>query len=43
VRENPALKPIVTAPVRAALAARDTKDGVRLNAAVWIVTAKTPA
>jgi SAM-dependent methyltransferase len=43
VRENPALKPLVTAPVRAALAARDTKDGVLLNAAVWIVTAKSTA
>jgi SAM-dependent methyltransferase len=41
VRENPQFKPLVTGPVRAALAAHDTKDGVRLNAAVWIVTAKS--
>jgi SAM-dependent methyltransferase len=41
VRENPELRDIVTAPVRAALAAHDTKDGVMLSAATWIVTARS--
>jgi SAM-dependent methyltransferase len=40
VRENPELKDTVIGPVRAALAAHDTPDGVRLNAATWIVTAR---
>jgi SAM-dependent methyltransferase len=40
VRENPDYKDIVTEPVRAALQAHDTPDGVKLKAAVWIVTAK---
>ncbi len=42
VRENPDYKDIVTEPVRAALQAHDTSDGVKLSAAVWIVTAKAP-
>ncbi len=42
VRENPDYKDIVTEPVRAALQAHDTPDGVKLSAAVWIVTAKAP-
>lgn len=41
VRENPGLKDIVTEPVRAALAAHDTPDGVMLAAATWIVTARS--
>jgi SAM-dependent methyltransferase len=39
VRENPHFRDIVTGPVRAALQAHDTADGVKLKAAVWIVTA----
>ena len=42
VRENPDYKDIVTEPVRTALQAHDTPDGVKLSAAVWIVTAKAP-
>jgi SAM-dependent methyltransferase len=40
VRENPELRDTVIGPVRAALAAHDTPDGVRLSAATWIVTAR---
>jgi hypothetical protein len=29
--------------VRSALAAHDGPDGVRLNAATWVVTARAPA
>jgi hypothetical protein len=29
--------------VRSALAAHDGADGVRLNAATWVVTARAPA
>ena len=42
VRENPEYKDIVTEPVRAALKAHDTPGGVKLKAAVWIVTARAP-
>ncbi len=42
VRENLELKDSVIAPVRAALAARDTPQGVLLKAATWIVTAHSP-
>jgi len=40
LRETPHLRPKVEAAVRAAMAAHDTPDGVKLNAAVWIVTAR---
>jgi SAM-dependent methyltransferase len=43
VRENPQFKDTVIEPVRAALAAHDTRDGVLLKAATWIVTARAPA
>jgi SAM-dependent methyltransferase len=42
VRENPQFKPLVLEPVRALLKAHDTPDGVKLKAAVWIVTALAP-
>jgi SAM-dependent methyltransferase len=40
IREQPHLRPKVEAAVREAMAAHDTPDGVKLNAAVWIVTAR---
>ncbi|MBS0393270.1 MAG: class I SAM-dependent methyltransferase [Proteobacteria bacterium] len=40
LREHPALKQAVEEPVRAALARHLTADGVRLDASVWIVTAR---
>jgi SAM-dependent methyltransferase len=40
LRESPHLRPKVEAAVREALAAHDTPSGVKLNAAVWIVTAR---
>jgi SAM-dependent methyltransferase len=43
LRENPELRPAVLPAVRAALAAHDGPDGVRLNAATWVVTAQVPA
>ena len=42
LRENPELREPVVPLVRAALAAHDGPDGVRLGAAVWIVTARSP-
>lgn len=42
VREEPALSSIVAEPVRAALAEHHGQDGVMLNAATWIVTARSP-
>jgi SAM-dependent methyltransferase len=43
LRENPELRAATLPAVRCALAAHDGPDGVRLNAATWIVTARTPA
>lgn len=40
LRENPELRAPVLPAVRSALAAHDGPDGVRLNAATWIVTAR---
>jgi SAM-dependent methyltransferase len=40
LRENPELRAAALPAVRSALAAYDGPDGVRLNAAVWIVTAR---
>lgn len=42
VREAPELRPILIEPVRKALAAYDGPEGIRLNAATWIVTAHSP-
>ena len=41
LREHPEYTDALAAPVRAALAARDGPGGVRLNAATWIVTARS--
>ena len=43
LRETPALRTTVVPALRAALAAHDGPDGVRLAAATWIVTARTAA
>jgi SAM-dependent methyltransferase len=43
LRERPELRAAVLPAVRSALAACDGPDGVRLNAATWIVTAIAPA
>jgi len=43
LRENPALRAAALPAVRCALAAYDGPDGVRLNAATWVVTARVPA
>ena len=43
VREAPELRALVLEPVRKALAARDGPKGPRLNAATWIVKARSPA
>jgi len=40
LRENPGLQNSVLPGVRSALAAHDGPDGVRLNAAIWVVTAR---
>ena len=40
LRENPELRAETLPAVRSALAAHDGPDGVRLNAATWIVTAR---
>ena len=42
LRENPGLAATAIPAVRAALAAHDGPDGVTLNAATWIVTARSP-
>jgi SAM-dependent methyltransferase len=43
LRENPQLRPLVEADIRAALAARQQPDGrVFLDSATWIVTARNP-
>jgi hypothetical protein len=43
LRENPELRAAALPSVRSALAAYDGPDGVRLNAATWVVTARSPA
>jgi SAM-dependent methyltransferase len=43
LRENPELRSATLPAVRSALAAHDGPDGVRLNAATWIVTARASA
>jgi SAM-dependent methyltransferase len=43
LRESPELRSAALPAVRAALAAHDGPDGVKLNAATWIVTARAPA
>lgn len=43
LRENPELRTMALPAVRSALAAHDGPDGVRLNAATWIVTARNQA
>jgi SAM-dependent methyltransferase len=43
LRENPDLRDPVLPRVRAALAAHDGPEGPKLDAAVWIVTARSPA
>jgi SAM-dependent methyltransferase len=42
LRENPALRAAALPAVRAALAAHDGPGGVKLNAAIWVVTARVP-
>jgi SAM-dependent methyltransferase len=42
LRENPELRAGTVPAVRSALAAHDGPDGVRLNAATWVVTAQVP-
>jgi SAM-dependent methyltransferase len=42
LRENPGLRDSVLPRVRAALAAHDGPEGPKLDAAVWIVTARSP-
>lgn len=42
VRENPQLRPLVLRSVQEALAAHDGPKGPMLNAATWIVTARSP-
>ena len=43
LRENPELRVATLPAVRSTLAAHDGPDGVRLNAATWVVTAWAPA
>ena len=42
LRENPELRTAALPAVRSALAAHDGPDGVTLNAATWVVTARAP-
>jgi SAM-dependent methyltransferase len=42
LRENPELRPATLPAVRSALAVHDGPDGVKLNAATWVVTALVP-
>jgi hypothetical protein len=42
LRDNPAMREVVAPAVRTALAAHEGTDGVRLDAAIWIVTARSP-
>jgi SAM-dependent methyltransferase len=43
LRENPEFRAAALPAVRSALAAHDGPDGVRLNAATWVVTARAPS
>jgi ubiquinone/menaquinone biosynthesis C-methylase UbiE len=43
VRESPPLRTLLIRPVREALAGRDGPKGPMLNAATWIVSARSPA
>jgi len=43
LRENPGLRATTLPAVRSALAAHDGPDGIRLNAATWVVTARVRA
>ena len=43
LRENPELRAATLPAVRSAIAAHDGPDGVRLNAATWVVTARAQA
>ena len=43
LRENPELRAATPPAVRSAIAAHDGPDGIRLNAATWVVTARAPA
>lgn len=43
LRENPELRAAALPAVRSVLAAHDGPAGVRLNAAIWVVTARAPA
>src|SRR3546814_665593 len=42
LNDNPAMREVAVAPVRKALAAHDGPEGVMLDAAIWIVTARSP-
>src|SRR3546814_16049186 len=42
LNDNPAMREVAVAPVRKALAAHDGPAGVMLDAAIWIVTARSP-
>ena len=41
VRENPSVRPLVLRPVKEALVARDGPKGPQLNAATWVVKARS--
>jgi hypothetical protein len=41
LRENPGLREAALPAVRAALKAHDGPDGIRLTAAIWVVTARS--
>ena len=43
LRQNPELRAATLPALRSALAAHDGPDGVKLNAATWVVTARAPA
>jgi SAM-dependent methyltransferase len=43
LREDPKLRAVTLPAVRSALAAHDGPDGVRLNAAIWVVTGRVLA
>ncbi|HJQ57437.1 MAG TPA: methyltransferase, partial [Vineibacter sp.] len=43
LRENPHLRAAALPAVRSALAAHDGPDGVTLNAATWVVSARAPS
>jgi len=43
LRDSPDKRDVVIQAVRAALAPHDGPDGVKLGAAVWVVTARAPS